>query len=107
MPTVSEYEAFQEASAEVQQNMTFYYNSSASLQTWSAVSEEGSAALSPVFGDVFGEGQSNYKEFFTLCYVCNNVYVENVISYVIGILEDNAQIIFTCGMAMNLEVCYN
>ena len=59
MPTVPVYEAFQEASAEVQENMTFYYNSSASLRTWSANSEEGSRALSPVFGDIFGEGQSN------------------------------------------------
>ena len=74
MPTVPEYEAFQEASAEVQENMTFYYNSSASLRTWSANSEEGSRALSPVFGDIFGEGQSNYEVFSTnfchkICYM--------------------------------------
>ena len=59
MPTVPEYRVYQEASAEVQENMTYYYNQSASLRTWSANSEKGSQALSPVFGDIFGEGQSN------------------------------------------------
>ena len=66
MPTVSEYDAFQEASPAVQENMTFYYNSSFSLRTWSAHSEAGSAALSPVFGEIFGEGQS---KDFVICYV--------------------------------------
>ena len=36
MSTVSEYDVFKEASAEVQENMTFYYNASSSLKTWSA-----------------------------------------------------------------------
>ena len=58
MPTVPEYQAFKEASPDVQKNMTFYYNASASLRTWSAVSDEGSAALSGVFGEIFEEGQS-------------------------------------------------
>ena len=64
MPTVPEYKVFQEASTEVQENMTFYYSSSASLQRWSANSEEGNRALSPVFGDIFGGGQSNYEVLF-------------------------------------------
>ena len=59
MPTVSEYDVFREASAEVQENMTFYYNASSSLKTWSANSEAGSRALAPVFGNIFGEGQGN------------------------------------------------
>ena len=59
MPTVSEYDVFKEASAEVQENMTFYYNASSSLKTWSANSEAGSRALAPVFGNIFGEGQGN------------------------------------------------
>ncbi|RMX49211.1 hypothetical protein pdam_00005840 [Pocillopora damicornis] len=58
MPTVSEYNVFKEASAEVQENMTFYYNASSSLKTWSANSEAGSRALAPVFGSIFGEGQA-------------------------------------------------
>ncbi|PFX13764.1 Laminin subunit gamma-1 [Stylophora pistillata] len=58
MPTVTEYDVFKEASAEVQQNMTFYYNVSSSLKTWSADSEEGSQALAPVFGSIFGEGKA-------------------------------------------------
>ena len=52
MPTVSEYDVFKEASAEVQENMTFYYNASSSLKTWSANSEAGSRALAPVFGNI-------------------------------------------------------
>ena len=59
MPTVSEYDVFKEASAEVQENMTFYYNASSSLKTWSANSEAGSRALAPVFGNIFGEGHGN------------------------------------------------
>ena len=58
MPTVPEYDAFQSASPAVQENMTHYYNLSSSLRTWSANSEEGSAALSPLFGEILGEGQS-------------------------------------------------
>lgn len=84
MPTVSEYEVFQEASAEVQENMTFYYNSSASLRTWSANSEEGSRALSPVFGDIFGEGQSNCQVLFVQDVVMKyikSVYVTNYITF--------------------------
>ena len=52
MPTVSEYDVFKEASAEVQENMTFYYNASSFLKTWSANSEAGSRALAPVFGNI-------------------------------------------------------
>ena len=59
MPTVPEYDVYKEASPEVQENMTFYYNSSSSLQTWSANSEAGSRALAPIFGSIFGEGQGN------------------------------------------------
>ena len=58
MPTVPEYDAFKEASPAVQENMTRYYNLSFSLRTWSANSEAGSAALAPVFGEIYGEGQS-------------------------------------------------
>lgn len=58
MPTVPEYTAFKEAPPDVQKNMTFYYNASASLRTWSAFSAEGSAALSGIFGEIFEEGQS-------------------------------------------------
>lgn len=58
MPTVPEYPAFKEAPPDVQKNMTFYYNASASLRSWSALSDEGSAALSGVFGEIFEEGQS-------------------------------------------------
>lgn len=72
MPTVSEYPAYQEASPEAQENMTYYYNSSFSLRIWSANSEAGSAALSPVFGEIFGEGQS--KAF---CLI--NTYLKGVL----------------------------
>ena len=57
MPTLTESIAFQEASPLTQENMTFYYNKSFSLHTWTANLEEASAALSPVFGELFGEGQ--------------------------------------------------
>ena len=49
----------QEDYAEVQENMTLYYNASSSLKTWSANSEAGSRALAPVFGNIFGEGQGS------------------------------------------------
>ena len=58
MPTVPEYYAFKEASPAVQDNMTYYYNASASLRTWSANSKAGSSVLSGIFGEIFGEGQS-------------------------------------------------
>ena len=70
MPTVSEYDVFKSASPAVQENMTYYFNQSASLRSWSAVSVEGSASLSPVFGEIFGEGQS--KNFTYLTYKINN-----------------------------------
>ena len=68
MPTVPEYDAFQAASPAVQENMTYYYNLSSSLRTWSANSEAGSVALSPVFGEIFEEGQSE-SEIVAVLYV--------------------------------------
>lgn len=65
MPTVSEYDVFKSASPAVQENMTYYFNQSASLRSWSAVSVEGSASLSPVFGEIFGEGQGKNFTYLT------------------------------------------
>lgn len=41
------------------------------------------------------------KSYFTLCsYVHNNVYELNVISYVLGILNENVQSIFSGGCVL-------
>ena len=74
MPTVSEYDVFKSASPAVQENMTYYFNQSASLRSWSAVSVEGSASLSPVFGEIFGEGQSINFTYLTYLYTFKKQY---------------------------------
>ena len=74
MPTVSEYDVFKSASPAVQENMTYYFNQSASLRSWSAVSVEGSASLSPVFGEIFGEGQGKNFTYLTYLYMFKKQY---------------------------------
>ena len=77
MPTVSEYDVFKSASPAVQENMTYYFNQSASLRSWSAVSVEGSASLSPVFGEIFGEGQGKNFTYLTYLYMFKKQYPAN------------------------------
>lgn len=101
MPTVPEYQAFKEASPDVQKNMTFYYNASASLRTWSAVSDEGSAALSGVFGEIFEEGQSK-----GLIFPKNVPLYPDIWSNNFGFCHLNGNILFfSVGLSPQLTLC--